>query len=40
MSITSKSIKLLWSNAAGRCSFRGCTERLSVEEAEGVAPYT
>ena len=40
MSITSKSIKLLWSNAAGRCSFRGCTERLSVEEAEGIAPYT
>lgn len=40
MSITSKSIKLLWSNAAGRCSFRGCTERLSVEEAEGLAPYT
>lgn len=40
MSITSKSIKLLWSNAAGRCSFRGCTERLSVEETEGVAPYT
>ncbi|MEZ8659342.1 HNH endonuclease [Vibrio cyclitrophicus] len=40
MSITSKSIKILWSNAAGRCSFRGCTERLSVEEAEGVTPYT
>lgn len=40
MSITSKSIKLLWSNAAGRCSFRGCTERLSVEEAEDLAPYT
>lgn len=40
MSITNKSIKLLWSNAAGRCSFRNCGERLSVEEAEGVTPYT
>ncbi|MCF7353432.1 HNH endonuclease signature motif containing protein [Vibrio sp. CK2-1] len=40
MSITNKSIKLLWSNAAGRCSFRSCGERLSVEEAEGVTPYT
>jgi hypothetical protein len=40
MSITNKSIKLLWSNAAGRCSFRSCGERLSVEEAEGVNPYT
>ena len=40
MSITNKSIKLLWSNAAGRCSFQGCSERLSVEEAEGVTPYT
>lgn len=40
MSITNKSIKLLWSNAAGRCSFRSCGEKLSVEEAEGVTPYT
>lgn len=40
MSITNKSIKLLWSNAAGRCSFRNCGEKLSVEEAEGIAPYT
>lgn len=30
----------MWSNAAGRCSFRSCGERLSVEEAEGVTPYT
>ncbi|EGQ7914877.1 TPA: HNH endonuclease [Vibrio parahaemolyticus] len=40
MSITNKSIKLLWSNAAGRCSFRNCGEKLSVEEAEGITPYT
>ena len=40
MSISSKSIKLLWSNAAGICSFTGCNEKLSVEEAAEVAPYT
>lgn len=40
MAISSKSIKLLWSNAAGRCSFVGCNERLSVEEAAEVSPYT
>ena len=40
MSISSKSIKLLWSNAAGRCSFRGCNERLTVEHAVGFTPYT
>lgn len=40
MAITEKSIKLLWSNAAGRCSFDGCRVRLSQREAEGRAPYT
>lgn len=40
MSISNKSIKLLWSNAAGRCSFRGCNERLTVEQAAGLTPYT
>ncbi|MBU0538393.1 MAG: HNH endonuclease, partial [Gammaproteobacteria bacterium] len=40
MAITNKSIKLLWSNAAGICSFSDCTEKLSVEQAAGVAPYT
>ena len=40
MSITEKSIKLLWSNAAGRCSFSGCYERLSVEQAASSATYT
>lgn len=41
MPITEKSIKLLWSNAAGRCSFPGCDKRLSVvEQASDIAPYT
>jgi len=40
VAITNKSIKLLWSNAAGICSFSGCTEKLSVEQAAAVAPYT
>lgn len=40
MSITPKAIKLLWSNAAGRCSFTDCEERLTVEQASGSAPYT
>lgn len=40
MAISSKSIKLLWSNAAGRCSFYSCDEKLTVAEAAGYAPYT
>lgn len=40
MAITPKSIKLLWSNAAGRCSFDGCSERLTVEQASEFAPHT
>jgi len=40
VAISSKSIKLLWSNAAGRCSFTGCNERLTVEQAAEFAPYT
>ena len=40
MAITAKSIKLLWSNAAGRCSFEGCNERLTVGQAAEFAPYT
>ncbi|TNH44541.1 HNH endonuclease signature motif containing protein [Photorhabdus luminescens] len=40
MAITGKSIKLLWSNAAGRCSFTDCNEKLSVEQAAHLAPYT
>jgi HNH endonuclease len=40
MAITQKSIKLLWSGAAGRCSFEGCQIRLCGTEAGGAAPYT
>ncbi|WP_081911350.1 HNH endonuclease [Thioalkalivibrio sp. ALJ1] len=40
MAITDKSIKLLWSNAAGRCSFDGCSKRLTVEQASEFAPHT
>lgn len=40
MTITEKSIKLLWSNAAGRCSFPECDKRLTVEQAAASAPYT
>ncbi|MBD9509923.1 HNH endonuclease [Ensifer sp. ENS10] len=40
MTITPKSIKLLWSGAAGHCSFEGCHERLCHPEAQGAAPYT
>ncbi|MDT3230137.1 MULTISPECIES: HNH endonuclease signature motif containing protein [Pseudomonas] len=40
MAITEKSIKLIWSNAAGRCSFTGCTEKLTVEQAAESAPHT
>ena len=38
--ITEKSIKLLWPNAAGRCSFTDCGERLTVDQAGESAPYT
>lgn len=40
MTITKKSIKLLWANAAGRCSFTDCNKRLTVEQAAASAPYT
>lgn len=40
MAITEKTIKLLWANAAGRCSFTGCNQRLTVEQAAHSAPYT
>ncbi|TQV65692.1 HNH endonuclease [Exilibacterium tricleocarpae] len=40
MAISEKSIKLLWSNAAGRCSFSSCDVRLTVAEAAEYAPYT
>ena len=40
MAITEKSIKLLWANAAGRCSFTGCEERLTIQQASEAAPFT
>lgn len=40
MAITEKSIKLLWSNAAGRCSFTNCEEKLTVCQAASAAPHT
>lgn len=40
MAIREKAIKLLWSNAAGRCSFTDCVERLTVEQAAHSAPHT
>ena len=40
MAISEKSIKLLWSNAAGRCSFTDCNVRLTVEQAARSAPHT
>lgn len=40
MSISEKSIKLLWSAAGGRCSFPNCWQRLSFHESSDAAPYT
>ena len=40
MSISEKTIKLLWSNAAGRCSFINCNRKLTIEQAAQVKPYT
>jgi len=40
MAIREKAIKLLWSNAAGLCSFTDCEERLTVEQAAHSAPHT
>ena len=40
MAINEKDIKLLWSNAAGHCSFADCNKRLTVEQAAHSAPYT
>lgn len=40
MTISEKTIKLLWANAAGHCSFPGCDKRLSVEHAADITPHT
>jgi hypothetical protein len=39
MTITQKSIKILWSAAAGRCAFPDCREQLTYSEAGEFAPY-
>jgi len=40
MSISDKTIKLLWANAAGRCAFHGCGALLCTPESGSAAPYT
>jgi len=40
VAISAKSMKLLWANAGGRCSFAGCEERLCGSAAGQAAPYT
>ncbi|WP_421790057.1 HNH endonuclease signature motif containing protein [Hyphobacterium sp.] len=40
MSISNRSIKLLWSAAAGRCSFPDCWEKLTFPKASNQAPFT
>jgi hypothetical protein len=40
MTISEKSIKLLWSNAAGRCAFPECGRRLTADRTDQSAAYT
>ncbi|MGX1692328.1 HNH endonuclease [Brevundimonas naejangsanensis] len=40
MAISQKSIKLLWANAAGRCAFPNCRERLAMSESGEFAAHT
>jgi hypothetical protein len=40
MSISEKTIKLLWANAAGRCAFPDCGALLCTPESGSAAPYT
>jgi hypothetical protein len=40
MTISQKSIKILWANAAGRCAFPGCETKLCTQESGQAAPYT
>ena len=39
MTISEKSIKLLWANAAGRCSFEGCNRLLCLKDTCNHLPY-
>lgn len=40
MAISEKTIKILWSAAAGRCSYPGCWQQLSISDAGEAAPHT
>src|SRR2546423_498637 len=40
MAPSQKSMKLLWANAAGRCSFTDCQCRLCPADSGQAAPYT
>lgn len=40
MAISTKDIKILWANAAGRCAFPDCREKLCASEVRDAAPYT
>src|SRR3546814_19668589 len=40
MGITTKTVKILWAAAGGRCGFPDCWERLCYHEAGPIAPYT
>jgi hypothetical protein len=40
MAITQKNLKILWGNAASRCSFTNCQCRLCTDDAGASAPYT
>jgi hypothetical protein len=40
MTISSKTIKVLWANAAGRCAFPDCGALLCTPESGSAAPYT
>lgn len=40
MSITERSIKILWAAAGGRCAFPNCSQQLCFGEAGEFAPFT
>ncbi|WP_342360574.1 HNH endonuclease [Terrarubrum flagellatum] len=40
MAIPPKDVKLLWANAAGRCSFRDCRLRLCTDQSQKIANHT
>lgn len=40
MAISAKNAKILWAEAAGRCAFQDCGEKLCIDQAGKFAPYT